>query len=119
MTQARLRDMRILIVEDEHMLGAALKDYLEGEEAVVIGPVARLSEALAIVTDGQPLDGAVIDVNLAGEKSHLLAEALRSLGIRCILTTGERCDMMPAELLDLLCLEKPFKFSALATALVA
>jgi hypothetical protein len=42
----------------------------------VVGPVGRVSDALSLATSSEPLDGAVLDINLAGERVHPEANAL-------------------------------------------
>lgn len=84
-----LRDRRILIVEDEYLIAADLAELLAEQGAIVVGPVATVPQALALIErEGASLDGAVLDVNLRGERSFAVAERLLAVGVRPIFTTG-------------------------------
>jgi CheY-like chemotaxis protein len=54
---------RILIVEDEGLIALTLALAAEEMGAVVIGPVASVSDALGLLSDVE-IDGAVIDAQL-------------------------------------------------------
>jgi CheY-like chemotaxis protein len=84
----RLRARRVLIVEDEYYIAQDLRFALESEGARVIGPVAGVSEALALIQEGR-VDAAVLDLDLeSGGDAYPVAEALRSLGIPFVFATG-------------------------------
>ena len=70
---------RVLVVEDEMLIGMLLEDMLTdlGHEVVAIVP--RLKDALAAV-DRETYDGAVLDVHLHGESAFPVAEALIAEG---------------------------------------
>ncbi len=63
---AKLLGCRIMIVDDELLVAMMVEDTLIEAGCEVVGPYARLSEALSAATWEQ-LDGAVLDVNLGGE----------------------------------------------------
>lgn len=75
-----LSGKRILVVEDESILGMLLEEALIQEGAQVVGPAATLAEALELATEAD-LDAAVLDVNLAGLESYPVAELLEQ---RCV-----------------------------------
>lgn len=78
---------RILVVEDEFIVAAMLCDILEDAGAQPIGPVGRVSEAIAII--GQDtFDAAVLDWNLLGESSEPVARALTAHGVPFVIATG-------------------------------
>ena len=72
-----LSGRRILVVEDEHLIALDIQDILEGWGCTVIGPVPTSSAALGLIDQELP-DAAVLDVNLNGETSEPVAEALRA-----------------------------------------
>jgi CheY-like chemotaxis protein len=75
-----LAGRRILVVEDEAIVAWALEDMLIELGCRVVGPAARVSQALVIV-EKEPIDAAVLDVNLNGEKCYPIADALSAAGL--------------------------------------
>ena len=76
---AKLKDMRVLIVEDE-LLDAG---------ATVLGPVPSVSDALRLVeaaADGG-ISAAVLDINLQGEAVGPVADRLVALGVPFVFAT--------------------------------
>jgi CheY-like chemotaxis protein len=69
------RGKRVLVVEDEPVVAMCLEDILESLGCVTIGPASRLAEGLALAQAGG-LDAAILDINLGGERSNAIAEAL-------------------------------------------
>src|ERR1044072_7855955 len=82
-----LHEMRILIVEDDYLLAAALAAEMQARGAEGIGPAATLAEALGAV-ERHWLDRAVLDVDLGGETSCRIADLLDSAGIPHLIATG-------------------------------
>lgn len=82
-----LAGLRVLIVEDELLVAMDYEEMLRHAGCVVIGPVARQAKALALLERGPP-DVAVLDLNLAGERSTPLAEALAARGVPFVIVTG-------------------------------
>lgn len=83
-----LKGRNILVVEDEFILARGLKRALEDSGAVVLGPDASIEAALARIENEQIVDLAVLDVNLHGEFSFPVADALASRKIPFIFVTG-------------------------------
>jgi CheY-like chemotaxis protein len=80
---------RILVIEDEYLVAQVVIDYLEDAGAEVVGPLGRIDDALAYIDEHySTLDAAVLDVNLHGQKSYPIADALGSKNIIFIFTTG-------------------------------
>lgn len=88
MTPHPLRDRRILAVEDEYFLAMDLERDLTSAGAVVVGPVPSNEQALAMIGAEPAIDAAVLDVNLGGEMSYPVADALLARGIPFVFTTG-------------------------------
>ena len=81
--------MRILIVEDEFLLGLLVGDTLTDGGHEILGPAACQAEALSLVADKTP-ELAFVDIELAGASSGIeLASELRSRGIPCVFATGQ------------------------------
>src|SRR5436853_6439021 len=84
-----LRGRRFLVVEDEYVIAADLAASLEALGVEVVGPASSVAEALALLeNDREPLDGAVLDINLGSERAYPVADVLRDLGIPYVFTTG-------------------------------
>ena len=84
-----LASRRVLIVEDEALVSMLLEDMLEDLGCQTLGPLTRVGEALAFIAEhGQEIDVAILDVNLAGERSQKVAAVLRAAGTPFILSTG-------------------------------
>ena len=84
---AQLAGLRVLVVEDEMMVSMLIEDMLTDLGCQVVGPAARLDEAidLAMASD---LDCAVLDVNLGGQPIFPLADLLRERGKPFAFATG-------------------------------
>lgn len=78
---------RVLVVEDEALIAAQVEAVLGNAGCTVIGPAADIAEALTLTADSLP-DVAVLDVNLAGERSDPIADALAARGIPFLFCTG-------------------------------
>jgi PAS domain S-box-containing protein len=85
--QAAAAGHRVLVVEDEALTALALKDLLEGAGFHVLGPAARVEEALDLLRSGRP-DAAVLDVNLFGATVQPVAETLEGMGVPFLFCTG-------------------------------
>src|SRR5207247_5516259 len=86
-----LAGKRLLMVEDEFLVGLMAKRILEGFGAVVAGPYGRLADAL-VAAKGERFDGAVLDFNLAGETAEPLADLLLARGVPFTFLTGYHRD---------------------------
>ena len=107
---------RVLVVEDESMIGMLIEDMLGEHGAVVLGPAKRLDAALALA-GSESLDIAVLDLNLAGETVYPVAEALAAKGVPFLFMTGYGQLGIAERWRDRPSLAKPFRPSQLAEAL--
>ena len=64
----------VLVVEDEYHQASLLAAYLELEGYEVLGPVANVPDALRVIDSEGTIDCAVLDVNLAGDRSFAIAD---------------------------------------------
>src|ERR1700683_5254261 len=69
---------RVLLVEDEMLVVWLLEDMLADLGCTVIGPASSVNQALAMI-DTEPIDAVVLDVNLNGQVSYPIANALAKL----------------------------------------
>jgi CheY-like chemotaxis protein len=107
---------RVLVVEDELLLGILLEGMLAelGHEVVTIAP--RVSAALAAV-ESETYDLAVLDVRLYGESVDPVAAALVAKAIPFIFATGYGRDGVPEPYRNRLVLQKPFSKADLERAI--
>lgn len=116
---AKLRNKRVLVVEDEHLVAQETVEGLRAAGCKVSGPIATLREALRIAATDD-LDAAVLDINLKGDLVWPAAHALRARGIPLIFASGYSDTMMPPpEFRGAVRLEKPARREELLTALAA
>ena len=72
---AALAGLRVLVVEDEMMVSMLIEDMLSDLGCTVVGPAARLDEAIELAQSAD-LDCAVLDVNLGGQ----VTDAVNKIG---------------------------------------
>uniref|UniRef100_UPI0035CC8A41 response regulator n=1 Tax=uncultured Sphingomonas sp. TaxID=158754 RepID=UPI0035CC8A41 len=82
-----LAGCRILAVEDEMLVLMNIEAALEDFGCSTICSAGCVAEALALIAR-QSFDAAILDVNLGGEKSYPVADALAQLGVPFVFSTG-------------------------------
>jgi CheY-like chemotaxis protein len=112
------RRLRILIVEDEMLVAMNIEDMLLDLGHEVVGIASRLEPALALAHDGA-FDVAMLDVNLAGERSFPVADVLAERGIPFVFATGYGLQGIEPGYRDRPVLQKPFRAQQLAEAIMA
>ena len=112
------RRLRILIVEDEMLLAMNIEDMLLDLGHEVAGIASRLEPALALAREGA-FDVAMLDVNLAGERSFPVAELLAARGIPFLFATGYGRAGIEETYRDRPVLQKPFRADELLAAIEA
>lgn len=110
---------RVLIVEDEVLIGLVLEDMLEMLGCTIAANAESLeSGAVALErlgTDG--FDVAILDVHLGSEPVFPLADRLAALGKRIVFATGSHPDSLPERYAGSDVLEKPYAFAAVEALL--
>ena len=117
MSSADLQGCRVLVVEDEYMLAEDLRSDLDEAGAIVLGPVGKLKQALDLIGAEERIDGAVLDVNLGGEKVYPVADQLIRRGVPIIFTTGYDASAIPACYSQIARCEKPVNINKVAAAI--
>ena len=112
------RPLRILIVEDEMLVAMNTEDMLLDLGHEVAGLASRLEPALSLAREGA-FDLAMLDVNLAGQASFPVADALRERGIPFLFATGYGIQGIAEEYRSAPVLQKPFRACDLEDALRA
>lgn len=118
MTEA-LEGKRVLVVEDDALVGMLLESILEDLRCIVLGPASTLGEANALIATGEPADVALLDVNVSGELVFPVAEALAARGVPIIFSTGYGEGGLAEGWRGRPTLQKPFTEADVKTALAA
>lgn len=107
LTNRPLAGCRVLIVEDEYFIADDLNQFLTAAGATVIGPVARMDQALDQVRR-DVFELAVLDINLRGEMAYPIADELKQQNIPFVFATGYEGHTIPKRFANVERWEKPF-----------
>jgi CheY-like chemotaxis protein len=113
-----LSGRHVLVVEDEYFIADDLVCAFEACGARVLGPVATLQDALALVAETERIDCAVLDINLQGDMVYPLADALARRGVPFVFATGYNGAMIDQRYVGVPRCEKPVSPGAIAKALL-
>lgn len=115
-----LNGLRLLVVEDETMIAMMLEDMLDTLGCVVVDVAGTLTRGLDLASDEKlSLDGAILDVNLGGEKVYPVAERLAARGVPFIFCTGYGLGGLAADFAHVPTLAKPYMQGDLENILVS
>ncbi len=103
---------RVLIVEDDVMIRMLIEDMLGDLGFAVAAEASKVHEALAAV-NSTAFDVAILDVNLSGETTGPVAEALAARGTPFVFATGYGEHGLPDQFRDRPLLKKPFQIESL------
>ncbi|MRX51339.1 response regulator [Paracoccus sp. S-4012] len=104
----------ILLVEDDFVIALDQAASLAEAGARVVGPAPTLAAALKLVAEAERLDGAILDVNLRGELSYPVADALRARSVPFVFLTGYDRSTISASYPNVPVCEKPFNLTRIA-----
>jgi len=109
---------RVLVVEDEALIGLALSELVEDEGCAVCGPFTRSDQAIAWLEGGETADLAIVDHILRDGPFTNLVRLLKARGIPFVIYSGnvQRADMS-VELQQATWLEKPGRYAELCETL--
>jgi CheY-like chemotaxis protein len=82
-----LSGKRVLVVEDEMLVGMMMEDMLADMGVVCVAVCATVADALAELVK-TPIDAAILDLNLRGESSIAVADVLTARAIPFAFATG-------------------------------
>ena len=116
-TRRSLAGMRLLVVEDELLVSMLIEDILTDLGAEVAGPYGRLSDGLA-AAKAERFDGALLDLNLAGQQAEPLADLLLARGVPFVFITGYQRDSIDRRYANVPVLPKPIDAAALEGVLL-
>jgi len=89
-----IADLRIVIVEDEEIIGIFIEEILSEAGATILGVARSVSEALEVIEQMQP-NAVTLNGNLGGTISGAVAERLDELGIRYLIVSGQHIHSDP------------------------
>lgn len=112
-----LAGLRILIVEDESLVAMLLETILEDLGCIPIGPASSVDEGMSAASDLK-LDGALLDVNVAGQLVFPIAQTLKDRGVPFVFSTGYGEGGLPPEWRGQTTIQKPFTETAVHDALI-
>ena len=112
-----LAGMRLLVVEDELLVSMLVEEILGELGATVAGPYGRLADGLA-AAKAERFDGAILDLNLAGEHADPLADLLLARGVPFVFITGYQRDSLDRRYANVPILQKPIDAAALESVLL-
>jgi CheY-like chemotaxis protein len=101
------RSPRVLVVEDQMTVAVYIATLLEDLGCAPVGPVGHVTTALPLALT-EPLDAALLDIDLAGDSVEPIADVLERRNIPYALVTAYRRDRVPARLQGRPYLSKPF-----------
>ena len=82
-----LCDLRVLVIEDEWVVAQSYVALLENLGVTASGPAGTLAEAMRLI-EAEPVDAALVDMNLHGEMAYGVVDVLNALGIAVVVVTG-------------------------------
>jgi CheY-like chemotaxis protein len=115
-----LEGRRILVIEDEYLLAEMLCELLGDLGATPVGPIGYQSDALAFVGNAaNDFDAVILDINLHGQMSYGIADALVKRRVHFVFATGYGTHAVAEAYQGFPRCEKPFSAKALVAALGA
>lgn len=103
-----MRQNRVLVVEDEALVGFEIIATLRQAGLAAVGPVPTVSAALNAL-ESEEFDAVLLDINLQGVPSFAVAEALRRKAIPYAFVTAYTGIPLPHELRNAPLLGKPYR----------
>lgn len=109
-----LSGLKVLVVEDEPLVAILVEEVMDqaGARATIARDVPQALKAL----EAERFDAAVVDLNLRGQQSWPVADALVAEGIPYVLATGN-ADMGDARLQAAPVVAKPYSATQLVKVL--
>jgi len=106
---------RVLIVEDDAIIGMMMREILSDHGLFVVGPCCSVAEALAAASG--EFDCAILDLNLGGESVYPVAAQLVGRSIPFAFVTGYGRESIDTKFAHVPVLQKPITREGLETYL--
>jgi two-component sensor histidine kinase len=101
-------DNRVLLVEDEALIGMMMVDILNELGCSVIGPLTNVADATVAAKHGD-FDSAILDINLKGELVYPVADTLLTRGVPFLFVTGYSAERIDRRYAGIPILQKPLQ----------
>lgn len=99
------------------IISMLMEDMLDELGCEVVATVARSAEAVAAI-EAHPIDAAILDLNLDGQRSDGVADVLAARGVPFIFATGYSNTVLNEQHRERPVLNKPFQRNDLEHALL-
>jgi len=109
---------RVLLVEDEPLVGLDLAALLEDEGATIVGVAQSVAAAWGCLGKSE-MNCALLDINLRGETSFAIADALAEAGVPFAFVTACMDSVVPRRYRDIPIIRKPFITSVVLEVVTA
>ena len=116
MSKRELSNRKVLVVEDEMMIAMLIEDMLDEFGCKLVGLATNVPRALDLIGK-EPVEIAVLDLNLDGQDTYAIADALQRKNVPFIFATGYGSTGLRQEYGNRPVLQKPFQARDLETAL--
>jgi CheY-like chemotaxis protein len=103
-----LSGRRVLVVEDETLISMMIESMLADLGCESVTAAATVDKALSLI-NGQVFDAAMVDMNISGDTSDSVAEALVARGVPFIYCSGNNSQKAMNVLHPRPVLKKPFR----------
>ena len=110
----KLDGLRVFVAEDESLIGMFMEDLLDQIGCRMVGLATSVEQALDAVSRVE-MDCLLLDINLQGETSYAVAQALQTKGIPFVFMSGQQ--KATDEWADRPLVQKPFELEQLQQAL--
>lgn len=114
--RSALSGRRVLIVEDRYLVAEDLRQICERLGADVAAVVASAAAALPIAA-GEPLDLAILDIDLGGHDVFDVATVLERRTVEFVFVTGYRAASLPERFRHRPLVRKPFSEACLVASI--
>jgi CheY-like chemotaxis protein len=108
----RSQRRRVLVIEDEVIVGMLLEDMLDELGCEVAAISTHIEEALQLART-LDIDLAILDINLRGKPSFPVADVLSSRGVPFMFATGYGAQILKPPYSGTPILQKPFQLDDL------
>ena len=114
---SRLKDLRVLVVEDEYLVAKSLENVLRALGCHVVGTASTVEQACDLIRRNE-IQAALLDINLSPGTCEPVARALRYRQIPFVFLTGySNLNMLPDDLRGFRIVTKPADAATLARVL--
>ena len=111
--QTTLTGLRVLVVEDDALIGMLMEDSLDDLGCAIVGPTATVAEATNLV-ESSSVDAVLLDLNLGqGQNAYAFADSLLARGIPFAFVTGQDTSALRSGYQGCATLQKPFRADTL------